>query len=853
MFRIRVKSISFILSPSPDFILMKHRFKELLIFLIFFWGVWPLSAVAQEMMLEGWTFRNSRDGKWMPASVPGLVHTDLLRNGLIPDPYKNDNEKKLQWIGEVDWEYRCEFSCADEFLKSPQLELVFEGLDTYAKVYLNDSLILSADNMFRSWTVDVRKLLGKRNSMLIKFSAVEKEAGILALKLPYALPEGLRSFTRKAQYHYGWDWGPRFLTCGIWKPVKLLARGECALLSIRITKNAGSRDHRSGIAHVKVKSLVSGKKELLLFTADSSFRLLHEVNIRPGLQTVTIPFTFPQAERWYPAGKGKQALYRFNCAVAGTTANIISCNAGFGAIALHRENDERGESFGFRVNGQALFAKGANVIPPEMFLPEVPDSVYELLVIKARDAGMNMLRVWGGGVYFPDAFYNYCDKYGIMVWQDFMFACSMVPGDDAFIENVRREAVEQTERLSGHPCIALWCGNNESDEGWHNWGWQKQLKYSADDSSRIWSDYRKVFHSVLPAVIDSLDPGRDYLPSSPVYGWGREESMTHGDSHYWGIWWGMEDFETYKVKTGRFMSEYGFQSLPDISLWKGILDTLSLGAAGFRNHQKHPRGFETIDNYLSRYFSKPADLSDYSYVSQLQQVYGMKMAMRSHRMAYPHCMGSLFWQLNDCWPAVSWSALDSRENEKLFYFEAKRNFDSLFIASDMTTKGLYAGIHNDGTVEKSVTLRLYFIRTDTLLPPVLIDEKRLHLPPDSMIKEGLFFPEYSMRNLDTRAVIFVTEAEDNFTFKILRRDYIHRCRPGNLRLQPATVLLRRLDAQTVEVSADVFTYSVYLYDEEGLCRFSDNGFHLLPGERRVVDYSGDFSKIRWKCYNNVPR
>jgi beta-mannosidase len=824
-----------------------HKVMVVLLFIV----TMPALTIAQSLVLTDWSFRRLSTDKWLPAQVPGSVHTDLMQNGVITDPFKNDNEKKVQWVGESDWTYQCKFHCPDSLLNKPQLELVFEGLDTYAEVALNDSLILQADNMFRSWTVDVKKWILKENVLVVRFRAPEAMATAAAKKLPYTLPEGLRSFTRKAQYHYGWDWGPKILSCGIWKPVKLTAREPCAILSFRVVQDHRIDKPTGAIAYVKIKSEKQRKTNVTVKSAGFPTQIIQEVNLRPGIQTIQIPFLFPDAKLWQPNGKGEPHLYEFSCILDDDRSRTLKCSTGFRKAELIREKDAQGESFGFRVNGREVFVKGANIIPPDLFLARVPDQEYEELVLKARNAGMNMLRVWGGGVYLPDVFYEYCDKYGIMVWQDFMFACSMVPGDSAFVENVRQEAKEQVERLSHHPSLFLWCGNNESDEGWHNWGWQKQFNYSAADSMKIWKDYERIFHSVLPALIDSLDPSRGYWPSSPSIGWGRKESMTQGDSHYWGVWWGMEDFEMYKKKTGRFMSEFGFQSLPDVSLWKKVVDTISVTSIGFRNHQKHPRGFETIDNYLERYFNKPESLEDYTYVTQLQQAYGMKMAMDAHRRKFSYCRGTLFWQFNDCWPVISWSALDSREKEKLFYYEAKRSFDSLYISTVETEKGLSTTVHTDGIADKSITLRLYYIRTDKSAEPVLVAENSFKLRPDSIIHNALFFPSVGMRNLDSSNVVFVTEAEDNFTFRILKRDYFYRCRPKNLLLQSAQIQMQRRDSTTLTLATDVFTYGVYLYDDTGECTFSDNGFHLMPGEKKTIKYVGDFSKIKSSSFNII--
>ena len=810
-----------------------------------------LSLSAQNIPLDNWVFKMNGEEKWLKAAVPGTVHTDLMMNARIPDPFVEQNETTVGWVGKSDWEYQSEFTLTDSILQLEQIELCFEGLDTYADVYLNDVLLGSSDNMFRSWIYNVKQFVKTENKLKVRFHAVEPVATKLANKVSYTLPEGLRCYTRKAQYQYGWDWGPRLLTCGIWKPVYLRGAGAIQLQSLFV--NAVD----SGLplklqASVGITATESRKVSLELSCKQFPVTVLQEVVLQKGYQLVRIPFLFPDGKRWYPWQKGEQPLYDFSCRVIESNVSPVKCTAGFSSAQLIQEKDSIGESFGFRINDKNLYARGANLIPPHLFLPSVPDSEYETLVKKAKAANINMLRVWGGGAYLPESFYRYCDQYGMMVWQDFMFACSMVPGDSAFADNVRKEAIEQVQRLSVHPCIVLWCGNNESDEGWHNWGWQKQFNYSKTDSASIWKNYTRLFHEILPEVVDSFTPEIPYWPSSPSLGWGRAESMQRGDSHYWGVWWGMEPFEKYKEKTGRFMSEYGFQSAPATGIWKGVVSNPSLTSKSLRSHQKHPKGFETIDHYLKQYFKVPTDWSDYTYLSQLQQAYGMKIAMDAHRCAYPKNQGSLFWQWNDCWPVVSWSAIDSRENEKLFYYTARQAFDTLYIHTEETVRGLETTVHNDGRDYASVTIRTYFIYTNKVSSPAGIDEVYLKLPVDTFVSTALLYPRSQLTFLEKESVAIVTEAVDNFTFKVVRRDFLFRCKPNELKLSPAVITVRQTGEDKLTISSDVFVYGCYLYDEEGTASFGDNGFHLLPGERKLISFKGDFSKIKWKCLNNIP-
>jgi beta-mannosidase len=523
---------------------------------------------------SGWQFRQLGETKWNAASVPGEVHSDLLRNKLIPDPYYRDNEKKLQWIEKKNWEYKTSFQVSPETLKKKNSELVFDGLDTYATVYLNGKVVLKADNMFRQWRVDVKKQLHSgTNNLVVVFQSAQNVVDSLAKKdLPFVIPDNPRVYVRKAQYHFGWDWGPKLTTCGIWKAVRL----------------------ESYDVKAAEKAFVPSRK-----------------------------------------------------------------------IELVQQPDSIGKSFYFKIDDKAVYMKGANYIPSDALLSRMTKKEYEKIVLLAKDANMNMLRIWGGGIYEDDYFYDLCDKYGINVWQDFMFAGTMVPGDKAFFDNVKEEVKYQVKRLRHHKSIVLWCGNNESDEAWKNWGWQKSVNMSKQDSTRLWKDYVRLFQDSIPKWVKEVDPSRPYISSSPLFGWGREKSYKEGDSHYWGTWWGLADIENVQNKTGRFVSEYGMQAMPNYaSIEKFTLpEDRHLFSDVLKAHQKAGNGFMKLNSYLDRYFIdstkvKKMKVEDYTYLTQCLQYYSLKNIVGIHRSKAPFNMGTLVWQLNDCWPVASWSITD---------------------------------------------------------------------------------------------------------------------------------------------------------------------------------------------------
>jgi len=545
------------------------------LFVILLLSSFSVSAqVIYDKITQNWQFNKQSDDKWYPAKVPGEVHLDLLRNKLIDDPFYRDNEKKLQWIEKENWNYKTTFDVSSAMHSKKHIDLVFDGLDTYAEVYLNDKPVLTADNMFRQWKANVKALLKtKGNKLLIKFQSAQNKVDALAkADAPFIIPDNARAYVRKAQFHFGWDWGPKLTGAGIWKEVRLEAY------------QAKPREK---------------------------------------------PFLAPVKTE------------------------------------LVQEKDEHGASFYFKINGKPVYMKGANYIPADVFVTRTTKADYRKLLMMAKEANMNMLRVWGGGIYENDDFYNLCDSLGIYVWQDFMFAGQMVPGDDAFFENVKQEVKYQVKRLRHHKSIVLWCGNNEIDEAWNRWGWQKQFNINQKDSVKLWTDYKRLFRDSIPKWVKEVDPSRPYISTSPKYGWGVKNSFIEGDSHYWGVWWGNEDFETFENKTGRFVSEYGMQAMPN---YESVLKYTNqedrfLYSDILKNHQKANNGFQKLDVYLKSYLIDSARLSklsveDYTYLTQCVQYYGFKNMILIHRSKSPYNMGTLLWQLNDCWPVASWSITD---------------------------------------------------------------------------------------------------------------------------------------------------------------------------------------------------
>lgn len=807
-----------------------------------------------------------KEKKWYPATVPGTVHTDLYANKLIPDPFFSDNEKQLQWIENEDWEYKTNFTLSKKEFANSHIEIEFEGLDTYAKVYLNDSLIISADNMFRTWNTDIKKhvRVGKNNLRIVFESAVKKGKGE-AKKLPYTLPGDEKVFTRKAHYQYGWDWGPRFVTCGIWKNVNLLFWDAVKIRNVSCIQKTLT-DSLAELSFVyEVDCEKEGVYDAVVYQPEKQiesgiYPSTHNSVIKKGKQTVTAEYYIKNPKRWWSNGLGAPHLYNFTVALSKKSGPIdqINVNIGLRTIELIQEKDTprqaqgKGSSFYFKLNGIPVFMKGANYIPPDNFLPRVKNEQYKSIVALAKDANMNMLRVWGGGVYADNAFYNDCDKNGILVWQDFMFACAMYPGDEKFISNVKQEVIDNVNRLKNHPCIALWCGNNESDEGWKNWEWQKQYKYSESDSAKIWNDYAKLFHNVIPKTIDSISPGTIYWPSSPSIGWGKKESLTQGDSHYWGVWWGMEPFEVYNNKVGRFMSEYGFQSMPELSTLKQIASEkdLDFNSEAIKNHQKHKTGYETINTYMECDYKVPTNFEDYIYVSQLLQARGMKTAIEAHRRAKPYCMGSLYWQLNDCWPVTSWSSVDYYGNWKALHYEVKRSFNEVILSIEESNDSIYVYVINDKPTDITGDLNMSI---DLFSGPGYMTDSQIRNITVKANSSGVYlkYSKEKFRDFDPKT--FELSAHFFCGKEIYSSNYCFE-KPKSLILFDPKISFKVLDKNIIVIRNQMPAKGVYLSLPNAT--FSDNYFDMMNtgGEKKIqVNCSEaiDLNKIEIKSLFDV--
>jgi len=811
-----------------------------------------------------WKFHKKGEITWLDATVPGTIHTDLLNNKKIEDPFYGNNESKLQWIENEIWEYKTSFKVKPEIMSCKHIEITFEGLDTYAKVYLNDSLIINADNMFRTWKLDVKKhLRSGTNNLLIVFDPAVKIGKEKASKLTYTLPGDEKVFTRKAQYQYGWDWGPRFVTCGIWKPFYLEGWDFMKIENVQVVTNSYTEKEAKMTGYVTITSEISDFHMLMVKNKSNGTTLaILNANIEIGTKEYKMSFPIPNPKLWWCNGLGKPELYNlvFEVRQKKTTFCSKEVKTGIRTLNLFQTKDEKGKSFYFALNGTPVFIKGANYIPQDNFIPSREQKDYKKLIEDAAKCNFNMLRVWGGGIYENDDFYNYCDENGILVWQDFMFACAMYPADNEFIKNVKQEVTDNVKRLRNHPCIALWCGNNEIDEGWKNWGWQKLYKYSLSDSAKIWGDYQSLFLKAIPDVLKQTDNSRAYWPSSPSIGWGKKESLLSGDCHYWGVWWGNEPFETYKTKVGRFMSEYGFQGFPDIKTIRSFLpdSSLHLNSEMLKVHEKHPVGFNTIQTYMEQDYKIPVKFDDYDYVSQLLQAYGMKTAIEAHRKAKPYCMGTLYWQFNDCWPVISWSSRDYYGRWKASQYFVKNLYKNILIVTEEVKDHIKISIVNDMINKTLGTLKVEafdFSGKKLFSKDTIIDVEG---NSSKIFVSMCTVDVISNANILGKVVIRSTFTDEN---KNSYSNLYYFKKPKDLELSKPNIKIKLgekiAEKYQIHIKSDVLAKNVYLYLDGYDAEFSDNFFDVIPGDDVVIeckvetDVNNFLGSLKYKVLNDV--
>ena len=802
-----------------------------------------MSNKSTQSLNQGWEFQRKSETNWLSANVPGCVHLDLIDNGVIDDPFFGENEKMLQWIGETDWNYRLFFTPSENIQRRTNKKICFYGIDTYAVVYLNGHRIIDANNMFHPWEKDVTDILRPdTNELVINFRSPINEIIPRLEKTNYVLPAendqaaGTSPFTRKAPYHYGWDWGPCLITSGIWREVSLFGWDSWHIDDLSIEQKECNSNHASLKFQVLVESQTSEHGTLVISESSANIHNEYPVKIVEGENVFDHELEIIDPDLWWPAGHGNQPLYTFDITIETEDQTYqISKRIGLRNVFVKREKDENGYSFAVHVNDVPIFLKGANWIPADSFTPRLTKEDYSSLINNAIMANMNTLRVWGGGIYEADYFYDLCDEKGILIWQDFMFACSLYPGNKEFLDSVDQEVRYQVNRLKSHPCIFLWCGNNEIASGWLSWGWKDEL------SDSVWKeDYKRLFHELIPEICEELDPIRLYWPSSP----GHELALPEvdqiygsGDNHYWGVWHGGDDFDAYEKNIGRFMSEFGMQSFPEINTIKTFAneEDWDIGSDVIRAHQRASLGNKNIKKYIERYYPMPKDFESFVIMSQIMQAEAIRIAVEAHRRKMPYCMGSLYWQFNDCWPGASWSSIDYYGNWKALHYAARRFFDPLLISIIDEDELIKIFLTNDHAQNFRADLSLKLCSFDgTILSDLT---KNVEVPSVNSTKILQFDRSELVKSHDISKIMLISElfrkgaslTKNNFFF----------VRPKEMNLEPPEIEYKyetSNDRHYILIHSKTFVKNLHIVCENSKGIFSDNFFDMFPKESVKIEF-----------------
>ncbi len=838
---------------------------------------------------------SAREEEYIPAVVPGSVYTDLLREGKMEDPFWKDNEDKALRLMDQDYEYVTEFDCPEELLSCKRVLLHFDGVDTIADVYLNGMLLGSPCNMHRIWEYELKGRNGdilrkESNELRVVFSSPTKYiAEKYADRPTKGSADAMDGFVhiRKAHYMFGWDWGAHLPDAGLFRPVLLLGMDAARIDSVYVTQEHICGTEHIGYAKNAVRSpetvekvrlhldiavdsgSASDAKGAASITGTAAPVFEYRVTVTdPDGRTLSAAFSDPAAEieieqpqLWWPNGYGDQKLYTvtvelMDAAAGSAVLDTWTRRIGLRTMTMHREKDQWGESFACQVNGVDIFSMGADYIPEDHLLGRVTPQTTRTLLEKCKWANFNAIRVWGGGYYPEDWFYDACDELGLVVWQDFMFACAVYDLTPEFEENIRAEFADNIKRLRHHASLGLWCGNNEME--------------SFVDERNEWvskpqevRDYLLMYERVLPEELEKYDPRAIYWPSSPTSG-GRFDTPrapNRGDVHYWQVWHGDKPFTEYRKYYFRYLSEFGFQSFPTMKTIEQISDDpadYNIFSYVMEKHQRNGSANGKIMNYMQQTYRYPSDFKTVLYASQLLQADGIRYGVEHFRRNRGRCMGAIYWQLNDCWPVASWSSIDYCGRLKALHYYAKRFFAPLMISCEeqglMTSgkelvrehfdfeKSIRLNVANETMHDETVTVR--WALRDPSAKILHSGENEIFVPAlTSVWLDKVEFPdadiyrEYISYELEKEGEI-VSEGTVNFSY------------PKYFRYENPQLTCRVIGDE-IEVTASAYAKSVEILNENEDLILSDNYFDMNAGTKRVKIESGDASKLRLRSVYDI--
>lgn len=781
-----------------------------------------------------WEMRPLKSNESIKATVPGSVMSDLLQNGKMDDPFYRDNEEIARRVSEEDYQYRRSFTVDRELLQWDCVSLISEGIDTISEVVLNGQVIARTNNMHHDHEWDVKPYIreGDNEIIVTLFSPIKHIEQCHAKRPLWGIGEAMKGYPhiRKAHYMFGWDWGPQLPDMGIWRDIYISAWQTARIKDVYMTQ-----EHLEDEVHIHVDVDLEAYRQAGLIlaikvtTPDGSV-VTEDASVESARERMTIKIEHP--ELWWPNGYGKQPLYDVNVTLleGASVCDTEDYRIGLRTITIRNEPDEWGKSFEFVVNGLRIFAKGANYIPEDNIIARVTRERTERLIQDCIEANFNMIRVWGGGYYPSQDFYKLCDQYGLIVWQDFMFACSIYELTDEFKTSIVKEVKDNVKRLRHHASLGIWCGNNEVESAWVDWGWP--------DDPKLKKDYLMIFEEIFPELMQQLDPNTFYWPSSPSTSGGFEDpnNFDSGDVHYWSVWHGQKPFTDYRKYHFRFCSEFGFQSFPSLKTVEAFTEPEDRNIFSYvmEKHQKNASANGRIMYYLSDNFLYPKDFSSLLYASQLLQAEAIKYGVEHWRRNFGRSMGALYWQINDCWPVASWSSIDSFGRWKALHYYAKRFYEPVLLS--ICEEGTDAAIHVTNESLHPIDAEVHWtLRTNT--SEVLQEGKVAYRVGEmsTALIESLSFGDVldaaKMRETylecklmidrkleSTATVLFTKPKHFNFVNPQMKID-VHEKEERFI-----------VSVQTTEG----FAKSIELELEEADAKFSDNYFDLSVGDKKEI-------------------
>ena len=801
-----------------------------------------LSVNAQRELT--WSIFHPVQKVWIDLGAKGSVQEALIQSGELPDPFYGKNEDKFGWIEEHQWEFKSIFFVSKEMLLNNFVEIEFPSIDTYASIYVNDKLVFKANNAFRPYSSQIKKLLKEgSNEISVIFTSPVDFHKEKYLSSDYVLPApndvhkiAVAPYSRKPQYQFGWDWSLRMNTIGFNKVVKIHSYDQARIIN-RTTRIVSVNNEEAVIEY----DLYLSNKEIKKIEWHSSLFGTKLISAKKGKFTRKEVLLNPKL--WWPKGQGDAYLYSDSFSIKTIDKEYVdSVEVKFGVKTseLIQEIDEWGTSYYFKVNNRRVFCKGADYIPQDIFPARVKDKDVSSIVETMAESNFNMVRVWGGGYYPDEVFFDKCDELGIMVWQDLMFACAMYPGDEQFICNVKGEFDYQIPRISKHPSVVLFNGNNEVEVAWENWGFQIKHNLYGRKAKEIENSYDLLFKKVAPNKVKehSTIP---YIHTTPLSNWGNDKFYDHGSQHYWGVWHGKDPIEYFGKKIGRFNAEYGFQSFPEYQTIHSFSEEKEwdLDSDVMKHHQKSYVGNKMILKHAKRLYGEPKSFKEFVYFSQLTQAKAVSMAISGHRADSPRCGGTLYWQMNDCWPAPTWSSIDYFGNWKALQYAVQKDYEDIAVVE------VY---HDLNDIE-------YFLVTDS--PETLIDtlSYRIFDLTGAILSESKFVfrastekPVKIKLNLGDNELLESNDVVIEFNIDHGYSRSFDRVSKNTIKAEIPSVLFSlnplKEDGKksTLEIKNTEFVRSLWVTSTNSIIKIEKNFISLLPGQHSItIKHDGELS------------